>query len=350
MTRRSSGDTCAVLHVSLEGTWTHALIDITIIVDMKTPREETRKLRQLAKLYGVLIAYDGAGKSFNYAPEESLRAALVALGENIGSSAASLSEALRRKEREPAARGMEPVVVAWDERLPEIMLTVPERATRGTCRATLITESGETGTLDVRLSELPVLRRAEIDGETYLTLRYFLPHALPFGYHRFILELERRSLEATIFAAPMKTYAQPENVREWGVFLPLYALETNHSFGSGDFSDLRSLGGVVAGWGGSVVGTLPLLPVFLDEPFDPSPYSPVTRLAWNEFYIDPRKAPEFVSNPKIRQLYENADMQSALVALRRDRLVDYRGGMEIKKRLMLRMAQGIKEDLSLIHI
>ena len=32
--------------------------------------------------------------------------------------------------------------------------------------------------------------------------------------------------------------------------------------------------------------TLPLYAAFLDEPFDPSPYAPVSRLHWNEVYLD----------------------------------------------------------------
>ncbi len=35
-----------------------------------------------------------------------------------------------------------------------------------------------------------------------------------------------------------------------------------------------------------MVATLPLYATFLDEPFDPSPYSPVSRLHWNEVYLD----------------------------------------------------------------
>ena len=49
----------------------------------------------------------------------------------------------------------------------------------------------------------------------------------------------------------------------------------------------------LADLGGSVAGTLPLLGAFLDEPFEASPYSPATRLFWNEFYIDIERIAEF---------------------------------------------------------
>ena len=49
--------------------------------------------------------------------------------------------------------------------------------------------------------------------------------------------------------------------------------------------------------GRRVVGTLPLLAAFLDEPFDPSPYSPVSRLFWNELYLDVDAVPELHDAP-----------------------------------------------------
>ena len=50
--------------------------------------------------------------------------------------------------------------------------------------------------------------------------------------------------------------------------------------------------------GGALVGTLPLYPVFLDEPVDPSPYRPVTKLGLNEIHIDPTGLPELAIAPR----------------------------------------------------
>ena len=48
----------------------------------------------------------------------------------------------------------------------------------------------------------------------------------------------------------------------------------------------------VAG-GSALVGTTPLLAAFLDDdPFEPSPYSPASRLFWNELYLDLTAVPE----------------------------------------------------------
>ena len=63
-------------------------------------------------------------------------------------------------------------------------------------------------------------------------------------------------------------------------------------WGVGSFSDLGDLRRWVEGLGGSVTATLPLFAQFLDESMlEPSPYSPASRLFWNETYIDVTRAP-----------------------------------------------------------
>jgi hypothetical protein len=73
--------------------------------------------------------------------------------------------------------------------------------------------------------------------------------------------------------------------------------------------------------GGSVAATLPLLGAFFDEPFDSSPYSPATRLFWNEFYIDLQRIPEFAGH-------------SAVEPPKKTKFVDYRGVMAYKRRIL----------------
>jgi 4-alpha-glucanotransferase len=102
-------------------------------------------------------------------------------------------------------------------------------------------------------------------------------HPLPFGYHTL-------NGETLLIHAPRKAYAPPE--KTWGLFLPLYAVPPN----GGDLGDLEAYMDWVRSMGGSVVATLPLLAAFDDEP---SPYSPVSRLFWNERYLDVEALPEY---------------------------------------------------------
>ena len=76
------------------------------------------------------------------------------------------------------------------------------------------------------------------------------------------------------------------------MFAPLYALRAEDDWGVGSFSELAKFRGWIDGLGGSVAATLPLFAQFLDEPMvEPSPYSPASRLFWNETYIDVTRAP-----------------------------------------------------------
>ena len=69
-----------------------------------------------------------------------------------------------------------------------------------------------------------------------------------------------------------------------GLFVPIYALwEPSSPLPS--FAHLATLAAKLPHLGIDVVSTLPLYAAYLDEPFDPSPYAPVSRLHWNEVYL-----------------------------------------------------------------
>jgi 4-alpha-glucanotransferase len=70
-----------------------------------------------------------------------------------------------------------------------------------------------------------------------------------------------------------------------GMFAPTYALwERDRPLPS--FANLHHLARDLKRQGVDVVATLPLSATFLDDPYDPSPYSPISRLHWNEVYLD----------------------------------------------------------------
>jgi 4-alpha-glucanotransferase len=77
---------------------------------------------------------------------------------------------------------------------------------------------------------------------------------------------------------------------------------------------------------------------FLDEPFNPSPYAPVSRLFWNEFYVNVDSIPELEACPEARDLIASAAFQRDLARLRSNPLVDYRGVMAMKRRVLSLLA------------
>src|SRR5206468_3829034 len=88
--------------------------------------------------------------------------------------------------------------------------------------------------------------------------------------------------------------------RLWGLFVPIYALHSKRNPNAGDLTDFENFMDWMYSLGGSVAATLPLLGAFLDEPFEPSPYSPATRLFWNEFYVDLERVPELAGHAPVR--------------------------------------------------
>ena len=86
--------------------------------------------------------------------------------------------------------------------------------------------------------------------------------------------------------------------------------------------------------GGGLVGTLPLLAGFLGDGvgegdlFEPSPYSPASKLFWNEFYVDVERA----YRDQGRQPPDDAALQGPARRMPALDLVDYRQVMALKRR------------------
>jgi 4-alpha-glucanotransferase len=91
---------------------------------------------------------------------------------------------------------------------------------------------------------------------------------------------------------------------------------------------MRLLAEWTAGLGGDLVGSTPLNAAFLDEPFEPSPYLPVSRLHWNELYVDPAATPEWEASARARELAGAAEPATE------GRLIDYRAAMAAKRRVL----------------
>ena len=69
-----------------------------------------------------------------------------------------------------------------------------------------------------------------------------------------------------------------------GSFAPAYALHDAETLGFGSVRELATLGRWAASRGAALLGTLPLLAGELAQ--DASPYRPISRLFWNESYVD----------------------------------------------------------------
>ena len=204
----------------------------------------TSVLRELARQYSIETSYTDAAGTRRQAGKRALMAAID----------------VRSRMRSSAPRTLEPVIVAWGRSRPRIDLH---------------------GLQDVEWD-------LELEDGSWRCGRAqgsFTLDPLPHGYHTLRIN---RTHEALIIAAPVE--AQEPRGKSWGVFAPLYAAHTRRSWGAGDLGDLLQYASWIGHHGGSLVATLPMLAAFDDEP---SPYSPVSRLFWNEMYLDVTRLPEF---------------------------------------------------------
>ena len=300
----------------------------------------TNLLHGVARLYNVQTIYrDGFGR-LQESPVEAFLRVLRLLGAPV-EKIEDLAGARRERRQLLWRRAIDPVVVAWDGAVSRIKLRLPRRFAEAPASYQVALESGEiiagNGRDD---SEFTAVER-RVEGARYVTRRLILPERLPFGYHRLRLQIGKLSLASLLFSSPSQTYASSAaRARRWGLFCPLYALQSHRSWGAGDFSDLEALADFTGQAGGAFVGTLPLLAGFLDEPFNPSPYAPVSRLFWNELYLDIARIAALEHCPAATAKIDSADFQEELAQLRRAPLVEYRRLMALKRMVLEDLCRG----------
>jgi 4-alpha-glucanotransferase len=341
-----------------------------------------QQLLELSRLYGIQTSYLDMTKQRRYADPEALLLVLRAMGAGVNRMD-DVAEALRRRKEELRERSVEPVMVAWDGKLgarrlefgyheievkghPVFVISAPKKAYfPGEC-ATAAPHPALRATLSQRERDLlppggatpsgrerdllppdgVTLSRREQDllppGGVTLSRREqdLLPPggATPSGRERDLLPpggvtLSRRerdllppggvtlSRRERDLLPPGEGGPKGRMRGRWGLFAPAYALHSKRNPYAGDLTDFENFMDWMAGLGGSVAATLPLLGAFFDEPFDSSPYSPATRLFWNEFYVDLERIPEFTIHPGIEPP-------------KKTKFVDYRGVMAYKRRIL----------------
>jgi 4-alpha-glucanotransferase len=298
-----------------------------------------RSLRELARLYAVQPAYyDIIARRRRQASAESLLLVLRALGAPV-ELLRDAPAAVRERSQALADQLMEPVAVLSGGK-GTLVLCLPEALAGASLAAQLKLEDGRTRSWEVKLARLPVRAVSKTGGSRYLRKRLHLP-LLPVGYHQLRLEANGRSAETLLLCPPAGAYAPDSGPasRTWGVFLPLHALRTARSWAGGDFGDLERLYKWVSDQGGGVVATLPFLAAFLDHLCHPSPYAPVSRLFWNEFFLDIERIAELQASPGAQRLLASANFQRGLGKLRATPLVNYRRGMALKRKVLEKLAQ-----------
>lgn len=294
-------------------------------------KTQVELLEELAQLLGIEPAYCNVQGQLQKAPPEALLTAIQVMGVPV-QKLSDVPNFLHEVKEIQWQRPCEPVQVTWAGNPTQLFLRLPVDFNNKHANCHLKLENGQEKFWSCNLDRLPVLWNKRLGGRTYTGKLLTLPSNLPPGYHYFTLFLLKSSYRTLIIVAPEKAYDFPACT--WGVFLPLYALQSQRSWGTGDLTDLQQLLHWTQKLGGGIVGTLPLLATFLDEPFEPSPYAPASRLFWNEFYLDVTRVPEFSNCLPAQKLFISPEFQKELHSFQKTSLVNYRRGINLKRKVL----------------
>ena len=306
-------------------------------------------LAELARLHGIQLQWKHAGGENRLVSPETVRALLATMGVSAGTEAEA-SHALHEARAAKLACQLPPVVVAWDGQPGPWPVCLPTGSAAAHLTVQLELEDGSEQSWKLSPQQLPA-----VDQQGNVPLSLPLDGPLPFGRHRLHLEYHGVRGCCWILSAPRAAWpgipsftaeagGSPAADRsptrgiprraQWGVFLPLYSLITESSWGAGNYTDLARLAAWCGAQGGALTGTLPLLASSLGDPCDPSPYAPFSRLFWNEFHIDIPAIPEFARSQAAQQLVASEEFQQRLAEHRSTDLIDWKQQMQLRRQVL----------------
>ncbi len=244
-------------------------------------------LRELARAAGLDPDYTSWRQQPTSASDESVRAALAALTPDLGVDVLGLdpAAAMAALEAKQWSERVPNVVVAWDGEL-DVPFRVPAEID-GEYELSLKTQDGDVFISAGHLFGCAAdghAHPAALGGRVHCVRHAKMTLEGALGYHELEWSCAGETGTALVISAPTRAWGSPGNfAKRWGVFAPVYGLASRESGHAGDLGTLRELFRAVAQRGGAYVATLPILAA---EAKSFSPYSPISRLFWNEIYLD----------------------------------------------------------------
>jgi 4-alpha-glucanotransferase len=287
-----------------------------------------RLLRRTSRLWGVQTSYLDQQGQVHEAPTASLLLVLEGLSKTKITSDQNLEALCVLRHQTFEAQGLEPVHVKWVGEPAHIRLILNADEKNA---ALSIQIEGEDGfRFQATWTPAPLERRP----------KWTLPADLPAGYHTLKIKTPTRELSSLLVCAPAQITAPADLNRSWGVFAPLYAVRSESDWGLGSYRDLQTLSDMIRPEGGKWISSLPLLAGNFDTvDCDPSPYSALTRLFWNELYLDVEALVNASGSRAATELLKSETTLKEIRRLRESDYVDYHAAYELKRKILAVLAQ-----------
>ncbi|KYG63799.1 hypothetical protein AZI86_13325 [Bdellovibrio bacteriovorus] len=282
--------------------------------------------RKAARMSGVQTDFIDANKKLIKVPLPTLKAVVCHLNQKKIEHADPLKIIEERRERK-IFRLISPVLLVHKDQVRSTVY-LPENTDVRLVQVTLKKENGESH----RVS--PIFEKSQRIYKTtqgpYQRWQFSIKENLDVGYHQMFFQIGASEVKCLLLVPPKKRKMVPDKLQ--GLFAPLYAMHSSKSWGLGDLRDLNDLQVKAQSWGVDFIGTLPLLANFYEGPHkDISPYSPCSKLFWNEIYLYiPDLLPEG---------FKDLELQNKIQILNATAWVDYESVFRLKKNVLSQLAE-----------
>ncbi|MEM0951290.1 MAG: 4-alpha-glucanotransferase [Cyanobacteria bacterium P01_H01_bin.74] len=314
---------------------------MTPITEPAIATEENNKpaseiLKQLSEFYGLQTQWIDIYGNTHDVPTKTLRQLLEGLGISISSDEVMVAHMEDQRNPENSLRWIDYVLVPSDESIRYMGLSVVINWPAQFSDAftwQLYTEGQSiprSGTVDRAACE-------KIEGQSG-QYRFYIPEAnqLPQGYHQLVLShpqsTERQNMR--IVVTPTRCYLPTAmydpSKKFWGPSVQLYAVNSEKSWGIGDFGDLKTLADWCGKSNAAMVGVNPLHSLFPHNPSHCSPYSPASRLFVNALNIAVESLEDYEASKVAQKKVQTKTFQKKLQKAQDAELVDYDLVAELK--------------------
>lgn len=291
-------------------------------------------LDRAARLWGIEPEYHDTWGRRHVTTPGIERAILEARGLAAGTRE-ELDAAVEQRLAEEWARLLPPVFVAGESAWPKgFPVNVPAEQAEGRAALEIRWEDGEVERRDLPLEGMARVGEMELRGARYVRKQVPLGGRARLGYHDVELTLGRQRAAMRLILCPDRAYTAPpigDGGRTAGLALALYGLRSNRNWGSGDLTDLEGvLDWTAAELGVSFIGLNPLHAIANRQPFNTSPYLPMSSFYKNAIYLDLERVEDFRETRRARCWRERPQTQQAIQAARAAAFIEYEQVWKLK--------------------